>query len=119
MIVSEETNEFSDNEGLIEDPNIPTRQKWATKTIHATGELAGNPSDSRRTRSQFESALSVKDPFFTDKCFLIIESDPNTYEESFEYPIWKTNMKENFHFLQNDTWDLVILPPEIKLVQCK
>ena len=65
--VSEETNEFSDsvmshNDDLIADPDSHTRQKWAAKTIHATRELAGNPSDPRRTRSQFESALSMKDP---------------------------------------------------------
>ena len=50
------------NEYLISDPKTPTRTKWATKTIQAVGELTGNPSDHRRTRSQFESALSIKDP---------------------------------------------------------
>ena len=60
--VSEETNEFSDsdmsdNDDLIADSNIPTRPKWAANTIHVAGELAGNPTDPRRTRSKFESAL--------------------------------------------------------------
>ena len=83
-------------------------------------ELARNPSDSRRTRSQLESALSIKDPLFVDKCFIIIEYDPQTYEGSYEDPIWKTTMKEEFHSLQkNDTWDLVILPPGRQLVKCK
>ena len=64
--VSEETNEFADydmsnNDDLIADPNSPIRQKWAANTIHAARELAGNPSDPRRTRSQFESALCMKD----------------------------------------------------------
>ena len=72
MIVSEETNEFvdsdmSDNDDLIADPNSPTIPKWAAKTIHGAGELAGNLSDTRRTRSQFESALCVKDPLFVEK----------------------------------------------------
>ena len=54
--VSEEKNEFvdsnmSDNDDLIVDPKSPTIPKSAPKTIHATGELAGNPSYSRRTRS--------------------------------------------------------------------
>ena len=39
----------------------------AKNTIQAVGELAGNPSDPRRTRSQFESALCMKDPLFVDK----------------------------------------------------
>ena len=72
LIVSEDTNEFassdmSDNDYLISYPNIPTRPKWELRTIHAAGELAGNPSDTRRTRSQFESALCVKDPLFDEK----------------------------------------------------
>ena len=68
MIVSEETNEFvysdiSDNCDLIAYPNSPTRPKWEANTIYAPGELARNSSDTRRTRSQFESALCMKDPF--------------------------------------------------------
>ena len=72
MIVSEETNEFVDsdmfdNDHLFADPDSPTRPKWEAKNIHAAGELAGNPSDPRRTRSQFESASCMKDPLFVEK----------------------------------------------------
>ena len=72
LIVCEETNKFygsdmSDNDELIEDLNIPTIPKWEARTIHATWELAGNPNDTRRTISQFESALCVKDPLFAEK----------------------------------------------------
>ena len=84
MIVSGENNEFadsdmSDNDDLIVDIDSPLRPKWATKTIHAAGELARNPNDTRRTRSQFESALCVKDPLFDEKCYLMIDSDIETY----------------------------------------
>ena len=76
--VSGETNEFVDsdmsgNDDLIIDLDSPTIPKWAENTIHAAGELARNPSDSRRTRSQFESAFFVKDPFFDEKCYIMIE----------------------------------------------
>ena len=98
MIVSEEINEFDDsdmfnNDDLIAYPNNPTRPKWAAKTIHAAGELAVNPNDTRRTRSQFESALCVKDPVFAAKCYLMVESDPKTYEYVAHDPRWKTSMK--------------------------
>ena len=78
MNVSEETNEFSDsdlsdNDDLIVDPNIPTIPKWAANTIHAAGELAENPSDPRKTRSQFESALCMKDHLFEKKCYIMVE----------------------------------------------
>ena len=85
LIVSEETNEFSDSDmydhdDLIIYPNSPTRPKWEEKAIHAVGELVGNPSDTRSTRSQFESAIYVKDPLFDEKLYLMIDSDPYTYE---------------------------------------
>ena len=72
MIVSGETNEFvdsnmSDNDDLIAYPNNPTRPKWAANTIHVAGELAENPNDSRRTRSQFKSALCMQDTLFAEK----------------------------------------------------
>ena len=87
--VSGEKNEFtdsdmSDNDDLIAYPNISTMPKWAVKTIQAAGELAGNPRDPRRTRSHFESALSVKDPCFDDKNFPMVEYDPQTYEYACE-----------------------------------
>ena len=88
-----------DNDDLIVDPNSPTRPKWASNTIHAARELAGNPNDPRRTRSQFESALCMKDPMFAKKFYLMIESDPQTYEDSEKYPIWKTTMEEDFSSL--------------------
>ena len=104
MIVSEETNEFVDfdmfdNDDLIAYPNSPTRPKWAANTIHAAGELAGNPSDSRRTRSQFESALCMKDPLFVEKCYMMVESAPQTYEYATHDPRWQVSMKEEFSSL--------------------
>ena len=104
MNVSEETNEFvdsdmSDNDDFIADPNSPTRPKWAANTIHAAGELAGNHNDTRRTRSQFESALCVKYPLFTEKCYMMVESDPQTYEDAADDPIWKTPIKEESSLL--------------------
>ena len=92
---------MSDNDGLIAYPHIPTIPKWAKRNIHATGELAGNPSDTRRTRSQFESALCMKDPMFAEKCYLMVELDPQTYEDVAGDTIWKAAMKEEFNSLQN------------------
>ena len=65
---------------LLQILTAPTRQKCAAKTIHAAGELARNPNDPRRTRSQFKSALCMKDPMFAEKLYLMVESDTQTYE---------------------------------------
>ena len=82
--------------------------------------LAGNPNDPRRTRSQFETALCVKDPLFAEKCYMMVESDPHTYEYAAHDPIWQKAMKEEFSSLQkNNSWELVDLPRGRKLVQCK
>ena len=121
LIVSEETNEFadsdmSDNNDLIADPNSPTRPEWEANIIHAAGELARNPNDTKRTRSQFESDLCVKDPLFSKKFHLMVELDPHTYEYASHDPIWKKTMKEEFSSLQkNNTWELVDLPLGRKL----
>ena len=85
MVVSEEDNELSDsnisdNYDLTVDTNIPTRTKWEENNFQEPMELARNPSDTRRTRSQFESVLCMKDPLFEEKCYLMLESDPQTYE---------------------------------------
>ena len=122
--VSEEFVEHDDsdmsNDELIADPNRPTRPKWESKTLHAAGELAGDPNDPRRTRSQYESGLCMKDPMFAEKCYMMIESDPQTYEYVENYPRWQESMKEEFSSLQKgNTWELVDLPPGRKLVQCK
>ena len=94
---------------FIVDPNSPTRPKWAAKTLHAAGQSAGDPNDPRRTRSQFESGMCMKDPEFAEKLYLMVESDPQTYEESAGDPRWKTTMKEEFGSLQkSNTWELRI-----------
>ena len=66
-IVEHVDSDMSDNDDFIADPNIPTRPKWAAKTLHAAAELVRNPNDPRRTRSQFESGLCMKDPMFVEK----------------------------------------------------
>ena len=116
-IIEHVDSDMSDSDEFIADPNIPTMPKWASKTIHAVGELAGNPNDPRRTRSQFESALCMKDHMFDEKCYLMVESDPQTYDDAEGDPRWQAAMKEEFSSLQkSNTWELVDLPPGRKLV---
>ena len=62
----------------------------------------------------------MKDHLFAEKCYLMVESYPQTYEYASHDPRWKTAMKEEFSSLQkNNTWELVDLSPGKKLVQCK
>ena len=83
-IVEHADSDMSNSDDFIADPNIPTMPKWEANTIHASGD----PNDPRRTRSQFESALCMKDPMFAEKCYLMVELDPHKYEDDAEDPIW-------------------------------
>jgi hypothetical protein len=46
--------------------------------------------------------------------------DPETFAEASGRPDWDTTMNEEYcSLMENDTWDLVPLPKERKLVRCK
>lgn len=63
---------------------------------------------------------SHTDLFLSDRCFLMIGSDPKTFFEASQDPRWISAMDEEYQSLQkNETWELVSLPPGRKLVQCK
>ena len=96
------------------------RPKWTEKTIEAVGDLAGNPLDPRKTRSQFHGAYFANELRLDDNYYMMVGYNPKSYYESSHDPIWKTTMQEEFNSLQeNETWELVPLPPKRKLVQCK
>ena len=45
---------------------------------------------------------------------------PHSYQEAYHDLIWQSSMQDEFNSLQeNETWELVPLPPKRKLVQCK
>ena len=50
----------------------PLRPKWAEKTIQAIGDLAGNPLDPRKTRSQFHNASYESEIGLLEKCYMMI-----------------------------------------------
>ena len=79
-------DDFSEHES-------PTRPKWAQKTIEAVGDLAGNPLDPRKTRSQFHTAYFASQVYLAKKCFMMVGSDPQSYQEAYYDPIWKTTMQ--------------------------
>ena len=51
---------------------------------------------------------------------MMVGYDTHSYEEATHDPIWKETMQEEFKSLQgNETWKLVPLPSNRKLVQCQ
>eukprot|EP00253_Pinus_taeda_P012009 PITA_12009 len=94
-------------------PSSPSLPRWVRATRDAAGDLAGDPTDQRRTLSQFEraSSLLAQAP---------VNHDPDTFAEASGHPHWEAAMNEEYHsLLANDTWDLVPLPKGRKLVRCK
>ena len=55
----------------------PSRPKWVEKIIQAAGELAGNPQEPRKTRSQSNNASYASESALTEKCYMMIRSDPH------------------------------------------
>eukprot|EP00253_Pinus_taeda_P012672 PITA_12672 len=107
----------SDDESEDDNPPPPSQHpqlpRWVCATQDAAGDLAGDPTDQRRTRSQFEraSSLLAQAP---------VNHDPDTFAEASGHPHWEAAMNEEYHsLLANDTWDLVPLPKGRKLVRCK
>ena len=96
----------------------PSRPKWDEKIVQAIGELAGNPHEPRKTRSQTSSASFASDSALVEHYYMMIGSDPQTYQQYCNYPRWKLAMEDEFQSLQeNNTWELVPLPPKRKVVQ--
>ena len=82
--------------------------------------MAGNPHKPRKTKSQTSNASFESDSALVEHCYMLIRYNPHTYHKYCNDPRWKTTIKEEFHSLQeNETWELVPLPPKRKLVQCK
>ena len=54
-------------EYYVSEHDSPTWPKWAEKTIEATEDLAGNPLDPRKTRSQFHTASFASEVVISEK----------------------------------------------------
>ena len=63
-------------EYYVSEHNSPTRPKWPEKTIEAAGDLACNPLDPRKTRSQFHNASFASEVVIDEKCFLMVGYNP-------------------------------------------
>eukprot|EP00253_Pinus_taeda_P003534 PITA_03534 len=76
-------------------------------------DLAGDPTDQRRTCSRFKRASSLL-------AQVSANYDPDTFVEASGHPDWDAAMNEEYHsLLADDTWDLVPLPKGRKFVRCK
>ena len=67
-------NEMDEYEIYVHES--PSRPKWAEKTLQVAGDLASNPLDPRKTRSQFHNASYASEISLLEYCYIMIGSDP-------------------------------------------
>ena len=78
-------NEMDNDEISVDE--LPSRPKWDDKIIQAAGELAGNSLEARKTSSQFHNASFASEIALAKKSYMMIGSDPQSYQEYFHCPI--------------------------------
>ena len=66
-------DDFYDMNSYHDSPICP---KWAEKTIKEVGDLAGDPHDSRKTRSQFHNYFSTCELNIFEILLMMVVSDP-------------------------------------------
>eukprot|EP00253_Pinus_taeda_P032502 PITA_32502 len=114
VIIRRDVNEDDNPPPPSQDPpSAPSLPKWVHATRNAAGDLVGDPTDQRHTRSQFKRASSLLAQASTSY-------DPDTFAEASGHPDWDAAINEEYRsLLANGTWDLVPLPKGRKLVRCK
>jgi hypothetical protein len=97
--------------------------KKAQFTLQAVGNLAGNPLDLRRTQSQHKDpshVFSTSEPAMPMHCYMVLSIDPQNYNTVVGNPLWQETMQKEYDsLLQNQTWNLVPLPPERNIFRCR
>ena len=57
----------------------PSRPKWAETIVQAVGEMAGNPQEPRKTKSQTSKDYFASDRALAEHCYMMISSHPHRY----------------------------------------
>jgi hypothetical protein len=71
-------------------------------TLQDAGDLVGDPTNTRRTQSDFEEplvALTATEPFPSRHLFLVQYLDPQSYGEATGNPFWESAMQEDYNSL--------------------
>jgi hypothetical protein len=75
------------------------------------------------TRSQHEEpshVLSSSEPVMPMHFYMVQSTDPQNYNRVVGNPLWKASMQKEYDsLLQNQTWNLVPLPPERNIFRCR
>jgi hypothetical protein len=115
------------NEQVVQPDKKPTPKlqhmsKREQFTLQATCVLTGNPLYSRRTQSQYDEpspVLSASEPTMPMHCYIVQYYDPQIYNKVVDNPLSQESMQKEYDsLLENQTWELVPLPPEMNIFRC-
>eukprot|EP00253_Pinus_taeda_P025994 PITA_25994 len=97
-----------------EDSRPPSTQKW-----HSMSDILDDPASIPLFEEDPQPLLAME-PSMPMHAYMMHGSDPQTYAEANGHPEWEATMDEEYNSLiENQTWDLVPLPSNRKLVRCK
>ena len=74
-------------------PDVPRVPKWALDTVDAAGSMAGDPSDTRRTRAQTSG---------TGLLSHAISDDPHNFSQATGHIEWDRAMDEGYSSLMKN-----------------
>jgi hypothetical protein len=120
---SESIHSYADSKhpDVVAEPE--QRPKWAQTTLQDAGDLVGDPTYTRRTRSDFKEplvSLTATEPFPSRNILLVQSSYPQSYGEAARNPFWESIHAGGVQLPPREpTWDLVPLPSRRKLVRCR
>ncbi|KAM1906652.1 hypothetical protein ACFX14_026396 [Malus domestica] len=111
------------------DPNgddveqIVAQNPWQTGVYQQPNE-EGGPSETEESTPQSQLRRSTRtrrpNPKYANAAIIEKATEPETFEEASQSSKWMTAMKEEIDALQqNQTWDLVPKPRDVKPISCK
>ncbi|KAL5563740.1 hypothetical protein UlMin_033487, partial [Ulmus minor] len=100
-----------------------TQNPWQTGVYQQPNE-EGGPSETEESTPQSQLRRSTRirrpNPKYANAAIIEEATEPETFEEASQSSEWMTAMKEEIDALQqNQTWDLVPKPRDVKPISCK
>jgi hypothetical protein len=83
-------------------PKLQQMPKKEHTTLQATGNLTGNPLDSRRNRSQHEEpshVFSALEPAMPMHCYMVQSTNPQNYNRVVGNLLWQAAMQKEYESL--------------------
>jgi len=110
----------------IDVPSEPTNLRRSRRTVRPptwTADYVCSSSKRRGTQYPISSYVSFANLSLEHRCCvsrISAQQEPSSYDEAAKDPRWQQAMKDELQALiENETWDIVRLPPHRRSIGCK